>query len=533
MLGFLLAQLYLDSLFDKTTPKAIRLALKQLQKEREAPDKGSNSKAIDCAYAQAMGRIEGQAPGLQKLAKQVLSWITCARRPLATIELRHAIALEVGESELDEENVPEIEDMVSVCAGLVTVDKKSDIIRLVHYTTQDYFERTQRDWFPDAETDITEICVTYLSFDIFSAGFCSTDKEFEARLQQNPLYDYASRNWGQHACATSAGKQLIVDFLKSEEKVSSSSQAMMVSRGFSGYSQDVPMQMIGVHLAAYFGLREVMEALLQNGHELNAKDSYYQTPLSWAAKNGHEAVVKLLLEKDAELESDRGRTPLSLAAEKGHEAIVKLLLKNAELEPKDFHGRTSLTWAAKYGHLVVVKLLLEKGADLECKTKYGLTPLSRAAAEGHKAVVELLLEKGAELESKDIDGRTPLLWAVGIRRGNKPGQEAIVKLLLEEGAELETKTKHGQTPLSLAAEKGNEAIVKVLLEKGADIQTTYMGQTPRWWAVRNGHEAVVKLLLEKDGGNLSGSDMPVLSRRGPTRRELGPAQYRRRRFHTI
>jgi ankyrin repeat protein len=45
---------------------------------------------------------------------------------------------------------------------------------------------------------------------------------------------------------------------------------------------------------------------------------------------GHEAVVKLLLEKGAELESkdNNSQTPLSHAAEKGHEAVVKLLLEN-------------------------------------------------------------------------------------------------------------------------------------------------------------------------------------------------------------
>jgi hypothetical protein len=91
-----------------------------------------------------MERIEGQIVDAKVLAKQVLSWITCAKRTLTTFELQHALAVETGEPELDRENLPEIEDMVSVCAGLVTVDKESRVIRLIHYTTQEYFERTQR-----------------------------------------------------------------------------------------------------------------------------------------------------------------------------------------------------------------------------------------------------------------------------------------------------------------------------------------------------------------------------------------------------
>jgi hypothetical protein len=66
-------------------------------------------------------------------------WITCAKRSLTTAELQHALAVEIGEPKLDEDNLLEIEDMVSMCAGLVTVDEESKIIRLVHYTTQEYF----------------------------------------------------------------------------------------------------------------------------------------------------------------------------------------------------------------------------------------------------------------------------------------------------------------------------------------------------------------------------------------------------------
>ncbi|PMD45783.1 hypothetical protein L207DRAFT_387885, partial [Hyaloscypha variabilis F] len=143
----------------------------------------------DTAYKDAMERIEGQVIGQNELAKQVLSWITCVKRPLTTAELQHALAVEVGNKELDEENIPEIEDMVSVCAGLVTIDEESGVIRLVHYTTQEYFERTQLRWFPNAETDIAIICVTYLSFDVFERC-CLTEIDFKARLESNQLYHY-------------------------------------------------------------------------------------------------------------------------------------------------------------------------------------------------------------------------------------------------------------------------------------------------------------------------------------------------------
>ncbi|KAF2192361.1 ankyrin, partial [Zopfia rhizophila CBS 207.26] len=62
--------------------------------------------------------------------------------------------------------------------------------------------------------------------------------------------------------------------------------------------------------------------------DVDSKDEAGRTPLSWAAENGREAVVKLLLETgkvDVDSKDNYGRTPLSWAAERGHEAVVKLL----------------------------------------------------------------------------------------------------------------------------------------------------------------------------------------------------------------
>jgi hypothetical protein len=148
----------------------MKAALKQLQKHTQGSSEDQKLKLLADAYDQTMDRVEGQKPGFRRLAEGVLLWITCAQRPLTVSELQHALGVEVGEDILDEENLSQIEVMASVCAGLVTVDEESGIIRLVHYTTQKYFEQTKKRWFPNAETYITNICLSYLSFTTFAGG---------------------------------------------------------------------------------------------------------------------------------------------------------------------------------------------------------------------------------------------------------------------------------------------------------------------------------------------------------------------------
>jgi ankyrin repeat protein len=446
-----------------------------------------------------MDRVEGQLKDQKELAKQVLSWITCAKRPLTTLELQHALAIEVRDSELDKENMPEIEDMVSVCAGLVTIDEESGIIRLVSSTVEEYFQRTQKCWFPNAEINITIICVTYLSFSEFESGICQTENEFEERLQSNRLYEYAAHYWGHHAHKASTFIPEVISFLERKGQVEASCQALMATKQYSynpGYSQHIPKQMTGLHLAAYFGVSKEVNDLLSHGYKPDSHDTFDRTPLSWAAENGHEAVVKLLLETDAEVNSEAndGQTPLSWAAENGHKNVAKLLLeKLANIDSKDHWGQTPLTRATKNGHEVVVKLLLDKGADTEANASDGRTPLSKATENGHEVVVKLLLDHRADIEAKASDGRTPLLWAA------TNGHGATVNLLLDHGADIKSKDEWGQTPLSRAAESGHEAVIKLLLDHGADIEAKAGDErTPLLWAATNGHVAVVKQLLDHE-----------------------------------
>ncbi|KAL2671363.1 hypothetical protein Neosp_013948 [[Neocosmospora] mangrovei] len=424
---FLLAQIFLDSLDDKLTPKGIRNGLKDLRKQIQGPGEAGQAQALDYAYEQAMERINSQKPGLRDIALQVLAWITCAKRPLTQLELQHALAVEPDTAQFDEENLPDIQGMVSACCGLVTIENESSIIRLVHYTTQEYFERTQGKWFPDAEAEITKTCLTYLSFDVFEAGGSYQDEELIQRLRSNPLYDYATQHWGHHARKAPHLAEKVIEFLETDRKAEAAGQALLCSTRYepgsgTGGGTD-PYGVTGIHLAAYFDLDAIMKPLLERDNidpNLAACFKWYgdMTPLSYAAQMGHEAVVKLLIE-EGKVDPDAknaaytnfGRTPLSYAAENGHESIVKLLINTEQIninEPDTeggfdlftfpSSGLTPLAAAAENGHYEIVKILLDHGADATYKESRSLqgeskTALDRATENGHEAIAGLLRER--------------------------------------------------------------------------------------------------------------------------------------------
>jgi hypothetical protein len=272
---------------------------------------------LSYAYDEAMERINKQESGRQDLANQILSWITCARRPLKTTELQHALTLEDGDSELNEGDLVKLYDMIEVCAGLVIVDEESKIIRLVHFTTQEYFQRTKGRWFPAAEKNIAMICVTYLSFTEFETGACDTDDKFEQRQQSNALYDYAACNCGHHAHKAldlkretrddkakfgesfEAAEKAVISFLQTKENVKAATRALLAAKR---WCQNFPRKLTALHVTAYFGVGKAAKAVLHGLIPVDLKDTDGRIPLSYAAENGNEAIVTLLLDNGAATE---------------------------------------------------------------------------------------------------------------------------------------------------------------------------------------------------------------------------------------
>ena len=193
-----------------------------------------------------------------------------------------------------------------------------------------------------------------------------------------------------------------------------------------------------LHALCAEGLISCALRLLEHKADVDAKDKNGETALHWAARNGHEAAVRLLLDHKADVDAKNNdrETALYWAARKGHEVVLKLLVDHkTDVDVKEIsYGRTALCWAAGNGRKAVVKLLLEAKLDVDVKNSYGWTALYRAAENGHEAVVKLLLEAKADANVKETSyGKTALYMAVENRH------EAVVKLLLEAKADVDVK----------------------------------------------------------------------------------------------
>lgn len=219
-------------------------------------------------------------------------------------------------------------------------------------------------------------------------------------------------------------------------------------------------------LASVYGYEAVARLLIEEGTDVNAKDTTGKTALMFASQEGRRTLVQLLVKENADINAkDKiGSTALLIATVRNQKAVSKLLIKcGAEVNAINSVGWSSLINAIGYGEKSLVRTLIEKGANVNVRLKHnnGLTALMVAITVGQEALAKLLVEKGADVNARLAD-RTTLMIA------SQYGCKALVQLLIEKGAEVNAQDGEGTTALMLASSSGHEAITQLLIEAGAD-----------------------------------------------------------------
>jgi ankyrin repeat protein len=259
-------------------------------------------------------------------------------------------------------------------------------------------------------------------------------------------------------------------------------------------------------VAAGFGHADLVDRLLALGADPRRQLEDGERALDWASQEGHLAAVERLLAHDptlVDLPGYRGRTALGTAARNGHGALVSLLLA-CGADPRHRHssGARALDRAAQEGHLdVVERLLAHDPGLLDLPGSQGDTPLIMAAGHGHVVLVRLLLDRGADARHRNEGGLRALDWAAQTGLGEVAGV-----LLAHDPELLDLPGFHERTALAAAAGGGHTALVADLLGRGADPSRRLADGTRALdWAASQGHQAVVERLLSQDPGLL---DLP-------------------------
>jgi RNA polymerase sigma factor (sigma-70 family) len=197
---------------------------------------------------------------------------------------------------------------------------------------------------------------------------------------------------------------------------------------------------------------------------LVARDPMGNTALIMAVNSGHDALADLLF--DAGVEPGLHEAAAIGDSDRVRAALER---EPSQLDTDSPEGFTPLALAAHFGHLDVMRLLIDRGADVNrvATHRLAVTPLHAALFGRQVDAALLLIERGADValarggSGWKRAGWTPLHYAAGLGFGS------LVLPLLERGAELSRRDDEGKTPLEVAIDASHDDIADVLRSRGA------------------------------------------------------------------
>ena len=293
-------------------------------------------------------------------------------------------------------------------------------------------------------------------------------------------------------------------------------------------------------------------------HELGLQNVFSLSALQWAAKHGHEPLVKLAISKGAkvnEIAKCEGKyTVLHLAAKskRPNPKIIRTLVEHgAKIDDKTSDHRTPLYIATYYGNGQVVEELLKLGAGKKQGVSDGLSSLAFiAASTGYTDCMRAFVAAGIDfnhcgyqrqtflhaaiasasgieiaqyllgqeevritVNAKESNGRTPLHILISHYNFPRAAKGELLRLLVQYGADVHAKDKLGDTPAHIASDIEDINSINELIHAGFDISMKGAGgDTVLHRAVRGSGKGM-KFLLDLEAGR---SIINVRNKKGAT-----------------
>lgn len=218
----------------------------------------------------------------------------------------------------------------------------------------------------------------------------------------------------------------------------------------------------------------------------------------------YETVEKILAENTTWVDSTISgtATPLIIASYYGHDSIVRLLLdNNADINFRmSSNGYNSLQYALFTNKLSTIQLLIDKGIDVNNSGNNQMTALHIALSRRSYKVFDALMAANCDINAQYANGNTALHYSI------ENNLDSISKCLIDAGADLKLLNNDKKSVLFNAIENNNRDLVDLLKQKGSKLpQDKQKMNELLQLAIKNKFQAIATELSE-NGAELSGID---------------------------